>query len=322
MAKRRGQRKWQLRMRIAAVIFCLALIFGLTLVLKNSNLTPFFKEKSSIMKKSDKNPKINTLLFIGAKEENGKEKALGLALIILKEGEEKVAGLSIPENTYVVVPGHGFEKVSVALESGVSTTTSTVKNFLGIEVNHFAKLSYADYKETVSKMLLKKALEKAIKTDLNRSQYAHFSLEFEKAKPADVNLIPLPVKPIIIGKENFFKPEEDEIDQLFALIWGISKEEREDNLRVIVLNGSGVPGAAGYAAERLINNGCKVVQTENASNFDYDKTQIIIYKGAKNWATKIRKVLGVGVILRKNIPQDLADATVVVGKDYQVKKGD
>jgi len=316
----RRRRKTQFWKRAAAVAVFLALLFSLTLVFKSCNLTSLFKKKTSVAKKPPKAPRIDTLLFIGAKEENGKEKALGLALIILREGDEKVAGWSIPENTFVVVPGYGFEKVSMALGSGVSTVTSTIRNFLGIEIEGFVKLSYEDYEKSVLEMRLQRALEEAERTNLNREEYARFSRQFEKIKPADVNLVPLPAKPIINDKETFLKPEEEEIDRLFALIWGISKEERKADLRVIVLNGSGVPGAAGDAAEKLINNNCRIVQTENADNFDYEKTQIIIYKGAKKWAAKIRKVMGVGEIFRKNIPQDLADITVIVGKDYQAKK--
>ncbi len=319
-ARRKYKLRWaQLAVAAVSCVFLLFVFVRLSSQLQAVSFFSFLSEKPvAIKKESDKSEK-DTLLLIGAKEKNGQESAVGLALIIMVEGEDKVAGWSIPENTFVVIPGRGFEKIGAALESGTSTTVATVQNFLGVEVDHFAKLDYEDYKETVSEMRLKRALEKADQTSLNRAEYKKFSIRFAEAGSQDINLIPLPVEPLMVGKETFLKPDNDEIDRLFALIWSISEEERKGDVRIIVLNGSGVPGAGGDAAERLININCKVVETDNAKNFDYDKTQIIIYKGSNKWANKIRDSLGAGVILRKHIPQDLADVTVVIGKDYQLK---
>ena len=321
MAARRKHKLGWAQLAVAAGL-CVCLLFVFVILssqFQAASFFSFFGEKPAAVKKETDKSEKDTLLLIGAKEKDGQENAVGLALIIMVEGEDKVAGWSIPENTFVVIPGRGFEKIGAALESGTSTTIATVQNFLGVEIDHFVKLDYEDYKETVSEMRLKRALEKADQTSLNRAEYKKLSIRFTEAGSQDINLIPLPVKPLMVGKETFLKPDNDEINRLFALIWGISEKERKGDVRVIVLNGSGVPGAGGDAAERLININCKVVETDNANNFDYDKTQIITYKGSNKWANKIRDTLGAGVILRKHIPQDLADVTVVIGKDYQPK---
>lgn len=319
-ARRKHKLRWaQLAVAAVSCVFLLFVFVMLSSQLQAVSFFSFFGQKMATVKKETDKSEKDTLLLIGAKEKDGQESAAGLALIIMVEGEDKVAGWSIPENTFVVIPGRGFEKIGAVLESGTSTAVATVQNFLGVEVDHFARLDYEDYKETVSEMRLKRALEKADQTSLNRAEYEKFSIRFTEAGSQDINLIPLPVKPLLVGKETFLKPDNDEIDRLFALIWGIGEKERRGDVRIIVLNGSGVPGAGGDAAERLIDINCKVVETDNANNFDYDKTQIIIYKGSNKWANKIRDTLGAGVILRKHIPQDLADVTVVIGKDYQPK---
>lgn len=315
----RRKRKLQWAQAILIGSSCMLVFLAISIFWKYLPEIPFFKEKSVIAKKRIIKSKIESLLFIGVKDENGQENAAGLALIIVGKEKDKIAGWSIPKDTFVVIPGRGYEKISVSLELGTSTTVATVQNFLGVKVNHFARLSMDDYEETVSKMKLESALESAEQVSLNRDEYARFSRRFDIVQPRDVNLIPLPVKPLMVGRETYLRPDDKEIDRLFDLIWDISEKDRRDEPRVIVLNGSGIPGAGGDAAERLIEMNCRVVETENANNFDYDKTQIIIYRENDELAGRIRKTLGAGVVLRKDMPQDLADVTVVIGKDYQPK---
>lgn len=321
LAARRKRRGHFIRYTTALAV-CLTVLLAFSALIGNIDFSRLFKEQSAAVKKPAKKPKPKSILFIGAGMEDGKEKAQGLALIIVKDDDSTISGWSIPDSTFIVVPGYGLDKISASLGSGIPTTIAAVKNFLGVEVNHYVRLSYEDYESTVSKLRLKKALERAEQTNLNQTQYKYFSKRFEETKPDDINLIPLPVKPLIVGRETYSEPDKDEIDHLFDLIWGISKSERESDMDIIILNGSGNPGVAGDVAEKLININCRIVQIENADNFDYDKTQIIIYKDKVNntLANKIKKTLGTGVIVRQNVPQDLADVTIVVGKDYQIKK--
>jgi len=316
----RKKRKLQWAQAILIGSSCLLVFLTASIFWKYLPEISFFKEKSVIAKKRIIKSKSESLLFIGVKDENGQENAAGLALIIIGKEKDKIAGWSIPKSTFVVIPGRGYEKIGMSLELGTSTTVATVQNFLGVEVDHFARLSMDDYEETVSKMKLESALESAEQVSLNRDEYARFSRRFDMVQPRDVNLIPLPVKPLVVGRETYLRPDDEEIDRLFDLIWDISEKDRKDEPRIIVLNGSGIPGAGGDAAERLIKINCRVVETENANNFDYDKTQIIIYRDSDELAEKIRKTLKAGVILHKDMPQDLADVTVVIGKDYQPKK--
>jgi len=321
-AARRKRRSHFIRL-VAAIAAGLTVLLALSALIGNIDFSSLFKEKSAAVKKPANKPKPTSILFIGAGQEDGKEKAQGLALFIVKEDDSTISGWSIPDSTFIVVPGYGLDRISISLGSGIPTTVAAVKNFLGVEVNHYVKLSYEDYDNTVSKLRLKKALETAEQTDLDQTKYKYFSKKFEETKPDDINLIPLPVKPLIVGRETYSEPDRDEIDRLFDLIWGISKSERESDMDIIILNGSGNPGVAGDVAEKLISIDCRIVQLENADNFDYTKTQIIIYKDKVNnaLANKIKKTLGTGVIVRKDVPQDLADVTIVVGKDYQINKG-
>jgi hypothetical protein len=86
---------------------------------------------------------------------------------------------------------------------------------------------------------------------------------------------------------------------------------------VLVENGAGKPRIAGSAAEQLIAGGFTVVDTKNASSFDYKKTLILLYRGSAADAARVHDLLGVGELRRATDSQGLADMIVVIGKDYK-----
>ena len=91
--------------------------------------------------------------------------------------------------------------------------------------------------------------------------------------------------------------------------------------RVIVYNGSGIPGIAGVAARELIRLGYKVVDTRNADRFDYATTQIVLQHGEDPLGKQLQKELGVGTVVVQDANQQIADVIIIVGKDYAPKAG-
>ena len=90
---------------------------------------------------------------------------------------------------------------------------------------------------------------------------------------------------------------------------------------MIVFNGAGVPGIAGIAAQQLIRSGVRVVDTKNADRFNYAKTMIIVQRGPDSAGPEVKKILGVGEIIKKPAEQDVADVLVIIGKDYKPPTG-
>jgi hypothetical protein len=65
-----------------------------------------------------------------------------------------------------------------------------------------------------------------------------------------------------------------------------------------------------------------VVNSANADNFDHAETLIIIYSDDKNImaaAQTLRNELEVGKIVSHPLTQDMADTSIIVGKDYASK---
>jgi len=92
--------------------------------------------------------------------------------------------------------------------------------------------------------------------------------------------------------------------------------------RVEILNGNGVPGIGEKVASQLDLGKFQIVNSANADNFNHPDTVIIIYSNDKETvsaAEEIKNELEVGRIEPHPKNQDVADITVIVGKDYASK---
>jgi hypothetical protein len=87
------------------------------------------------------------------------------------------------------------------------------------------------------------------------------------------------------------------------------------NVRVQVLNGCGLSGAAQQVANLLRLNGYDVVEVGNASAFDYPSTLILDRVGKGGRAREVAEVLGLGCVIIQRVEGSPFDATVIVGKD-------
>lgn len=142
-------------------------------------------------------------------------------------------------------------------------------------------------------------------------------------KPSDVKAQTLPVKEVVVNQKSFFQPETTAVTALIERVFPeLKKSAKSTGVKVRVLNGVGEPGIASDMAKKLTDSGYRVVDTKNADTFGYDETQIVIYSNSADQsaaANKIKALLGVGKVVVNNLPQDVADVTVIIGKDYADK---
>jgi polyisoprenyl-teichoic acid--peptidoglycan teichoic acid transferase len=90
-------------------------------------------------------------------------------------------------------------------------------------------------------------------------------------------------------------------------------------IRVQVLNGVGVPGIGEQVDRRLGGGGFRIVLTDNARDFDFTETRILVYDESSRSmaaAERVRERLGVGTIQVSRQPQSVVDLTIVVGADF------
>ena len=142
-------------------------------------------------------------------------------------------------------------------------------------------------------------------------------------KPAAVKAQTLPVKEVLVNEKAYYQPETTAVAAMIARIFPeLKKTAKNTGIKVRVLNGVGEPGIASDMAKKLTDSGYRVVDTKNADTFGYAETQIIIYSNSKDKteaANKVKALLGLGKVVVNNLPQDVADVTIIIGKDYADK---
>lgn len=86
-----------------------------------------------------------------------------------------------------------------------------------------------------------------------------------------------------------------------------------EEVRVEVLNGCGLEGAAGKTKERLESNGYTVVAVGNAANFDYKHTILLAPEGNEERANRIKELFGME---DDKIEKTDYQIKVIIGDDY------
>ena len=72
------------------------------------------------------------------------------SIMLLRIGGGANASLSIPRDTVVDIPGHGTAKINAAYAfGGPALATQTVKQFLGVEVNHVVEVSFDNFPQLI-----------------------------------------------------------------------------------------------------------------------------------------------------------------------------
>jgi hypothetical protein len=131
-------------------------------------------------------------------------------------------------------------------------------------------------------------------------------------------IAPLPVQQVSVGGSELYSVDADEVQTFMANTLGVTQVANDD-VRVQVLNGNGVPGIGQQVAEDLVGAGFRVVLTGNARRLNYQKTLIITYDDSdegRATAQRARELLGVGEIQVSVQEQGIVDLTIVVGKDF------
>lgn len=252
------------------------------------------------------------LLVIGVRD----GRAVGFLALKAERSGNRVLGIAIPDGAYVEVPGQGFERIGTSFEAGPVVSKDAVSNYLGVPFERYVEVSSDTYQNLMRTQAVGGLLKGALKSDLKPAESEELTAFLATVKAKDVWLVPLPVRQVAVGDQRFFEPQRQQVADLLLSWWGIKTDTTKQASRVIVFNGTGSPGIAGKAAQQLIRQGFRVVDSKNADKFDYKSTQILLYHGSKADAARIRQVLGVGDIREVDAPQDITDIIVVIGRDY------
>jgi LCP family protein required for cell wall assembly len=74
-------------------------------------------------------------------------------IMLMRSGGGKSAKLSIPRDTIVDIPGHGRTKINAAYAyGGVGLTIQTIKQYLGIPINHVIEINFENFPKLIDSM--------------------------------------------------------------------------------------------------------------------------------------------------------------------------
>ena len=92
----------------------------------------------------------NNILVLGSDRRPGEERGRADTIMLMRYGGGKAARLSIPRDTLVNIPGVGPSKINAAYAiGGPALMIETVKQYLGIEVNHLVEVDFKGFPKFV-----------------------------------------------------------------------------------------------------------------------------------------------------------------------------
>jgi hypothetical protein len=107
-------------------------------------------------------------------------------------------------------------------------------------------------------------------------------------------------------------PLQPDLDREVAARFGF-----DPPVPVIVQNGVGAAGLGEDVAAELLPIGFRIVLTQNADAFDYERTRVVANgDAAVADARRIREALGVGRVGVSRVPSGIGDITIIVGEDF------
>jgi hypothetical protein len=134
---------------------------------------------------------------------------------------------------------------------------------------------------------------------------------------ADVGFDTLPVDTLSSGSIARYEIRQPDADQLVRADLPSAMFTTGPRLRVEVLNGTGAIALTQEVARRVVPAGDEVTLTGNVPGFGVRHTQVVYYRTADlPAARRLAAALGVGSVALGNVPLDVVDLTVVVGKDF------
>jgi|GEM_PF-6466875 len=134
-----------------------------------------------------------------------------------------------------------------------------------------------------------------------------------KAKSAEV--VPAPTRLAKVGEKTVIVIDTGKLNEAASIMFSDSIPKKKVRAKVVILNGSGRPAAATAAAVKLIKADFQLQAIRNAERFDYLTT--IIKTADEKIGKEINGILNCGEIKITREIAGIADALVIVGKDFR-----
>ena len=125
----------------------------------------------------------------------------------------------------------------------------------------------------------------------------------------------LPGKEEVIDGCLYWVPDQESLEDIVRLInegYPVIPSE----VKVEVLNGSGIDGLASEVAALLEQEGFQVVRKGNADHFDYKESQVIALGEIVDKARAVALYIPGSSMLHRYDPEAEVDVNVIIGSNY------
>lgn len=163
--------------------------------------------------------------------------------------------------------------------------------------------------------VLAETLSTHLSTNMTPSEMSKYAFKAAGINKEDINMYQLPGDSTYIENVSYFIYDPKKTKDLVATVLKDKEDDAEAQVKVEVLNGSGVDGLAGKVAEILENEGFSVVSIGNADGMNYSTTRVYDRKGKEDNAQRVAKAINISSFEVDLDEKSSADVTIILGKD-------
>ena len=142
---------------------------------------------------------------------------------------------------------------------------------------------------------------------------------FRSPYKAAVQLLELPVTQEVRADGSYSLPQTAAVTELGIWLNRDISSLPNSQIKVEVLNGSGIKGLANGVADKLREEGFNVVRIGNADRFDFETSQVISRVNNMDAAKEVAILVPNAQLLKEELPGSGVYVTVIVGKDYYLE---
>lgn len=319
----------QRRHRIRMLKLITAIILGVLVLLMStysirlriSRYISLKEEPASRSKSQEKPFRTKSIIFVAFSVDE-KNRVNEASIIGYEKEEKSIKIITLKGDTHLNLLGVGLQELGSTDISFASLAFYSIANTFPFDIYFYLLLPSEKYKaalkiKNINHMLNAtfESMSREGKKVPDREIQAYVA-DFRKIEKKNVEIIPCPTRLSQTGKQDIMIVDDSGLTQTSMILFtGIFKKKKEKAV-VLVLNGSGVPGAGSKAAILLIGANFRVFAVRNAESFDYKETRIEVYGENQKQGEQVLEVLKFGNIYSKPIKNDVIDVSVIVGADF------
>lgn len=233
-------------------------------------------------------------------------------------GAGTVRGLAVPGSAFMDVPGRGYQPLSQAYDEAPSYAVQAIRSLTGVvDTGGYFVVSDAAYNEALTTGTAAMLFSKSLASDMSPAGIIELGNSLSKKRGVQFTDKDLAARPLTIGSQRYFEVDKQSLQTELRAVWGKVLTTKRPDARVLILNGSGVPGIGAKAGDLMLGADLKIVDVRNAENFGYKTTLVYAY-GDKSTAVakQVTTLLKVGNVQVKPADQDITDIVIILGADF------